>query len=212
MPFFTTVALTLEKINIELEWKRKGVNNKGNRGGALIGFKDINFKQCSILLHEDICRAAACYYTIFPRWGYALPDGSFNLLDYFFSMARKNTDQLKKQGYFDIKLDTIRIAMGLPSPKDTQRHTHDIREPIEKAMAEIEDEQAANGADLIAFEWYYEDTKKIEEYLQGKIRVFIHGNALQYMISREDQRTKEIRAAKKRTAKKKGVETNEAQN
>lgn len=198
----TNVIRKMEHINIEVEWKGRGAQNKGNRGGALIGFKDINFRQCYVTLHEDICNAVPSYYSVFPQWGYALPESAFNLLDYLYSMARKRTAQLKADGYFDVKLDTIRIAMGLPSPEDAKgRHTQLIKEPIEKAITAIEDEQLSMKANSIKMTPYYDDMAGIATYLQGFLRVQLEGDALDYMIAIESRRHRKAVSAEKKAKK-----------
>jgi len=83
----------------------------------------------------------ANYFTVFPRFAYALSNNAFSLVRYIFYLARQNTKAIKEKGTFNISLEAVRENLGLPSVEEVKqrRYRQQIMEPIEKAIEEIEE-------------------------------------------------------------------------
>ena len=80
------------------------------------------------------------YYTVFPRFAYALSNNAFSLVRYIFFIARQNTQTIKDKGTFTISLDSVRENLGLPAPAEVKNRKYKqyIIDPIEEAIEEIE--------------------------------------------------------------------------
>ena len=80
------------------------------------------------------------YYTVFPRFAYALSNNAFSLVRYIFFIARQNTQRIREKGTFTISLDAVRENLGLPAPEDVKNRKYKqyIIDPIEEAIEEIE--------------------------------------------------------------------------
>ncbi len=123
----------------------------------------------------------ANYFTIFPRFAYALSNNAFSLVRYIFFLARQNTQAIKKKGTFTISLEAVRENLGLPSVDDVKnrRYRQLIIEPIEKAIEEIE---AALQTVPEAKEYGFTitphgtDTSNINEWLQGFLEIGLKGD------------------------------------
>ena len=81
------------------------------------------------------------YFTVFPRFAYALNINAFNLVHYIFVLARQNTKDIKDKGSFNINLDSVRDRLGLPAPENVKnrRYRQLIIDPVENAIEEIEE-------------------------------------------------------------------------
>jgi len=120
----------------------------------------------------------APYYTIFPRFAYALSENAFTLISYIFFLARQstNTKKIKETGTFTIGLDSVRDYMGLLAPEEVKnrKHREKIINPIEAAIEEIE-EAARNEPEAQEYGFTITprgtDTTKIYEWLQGSLEI-----------------------------------------
>lgn len=79
-------------------------------------------------------------YTILPEYAFKLSENAFNLLRHIYSTAR--------QGKSKASFGTIIRQLNLPYAEDTEHKSRDIIEQIEKAVAEIEQNQT-NGIQLL---------------------------------------------------------------
>lgn len=213
-----TIIPKMGKINILIEKKNKKTGSTVEDGfifSPVFGESAVYKDKCKITVSSALFFAAQTYFTVFPRWAYSMTDDAFSLLDYIFYLARQNTVELKENGYFDIKLDTIRQRMGLPSPNEERRQADKILKPMNDALEAIEDAQLAVDDKIVYFELQCEDYRDARTFLQGKLRVKIEGKALDYMLLRERERQKAIAeqeklteapAAKKRRGRKKKTE------
>lgn len=212
----------LINIKIQTEWTETFRNEKTGKketkkttyGGTLIGEYLISTSRpCKVSIHTGLYVLSRQYFTVFPAWGWALPDSSFILLDYILYVARQRTEEIKNShtengGKFVIKIDTIREKMGLPSPKDAaHRYQQLIISPIEEAIEAIEDMQK-NGEAEITITPVYEETGKIADFLEGHLEIGLNGQVYDYMAARAkaievNTPPKIAKPAKKRGAKNK---------
>jgi hypothetical protein len=129
----------------------------------------------------------ANYYTVFPRFAYALPLNSFNIVRYIFSLARQNKEKIKDHGKFTISLDAIRENLGLPSPEDVKNRKYKqyIIDPIEAAIDEIE---TALRTVPEAQEYGFTitpvgtDTSNINQWLEGYLEIGLKGDFAETFI------------------------------
>ena len=123
----------------------------------------------------------ANYFTVFPRFAYALNGNAFSLVHYVFFIARQNTQAIKEKGTFTISLETIREYLGLPSVDEVKnrKYRQFIIEPIEKAIEETEEALlSVPEAKKYSFTItpYGTDTSNINEWLQGYLEIGLNGN------------------------------------
>lgn len=189
----------LLNIKIHTEWTETVKNEKTGKkeskktayGGTLIGEYIISTSRpCKVSIHTGLYILSRQYFTVFPAWGWALPDQAFILLDYILYVARQRTEEIKDSfdengGKFEIKIDTIREKMGLPTPKDAgYRHQQLIIDPIETAIVAIEDMQNKNGLPEITITPVYDETGKIADFLEGYLEIGLKGKVYDYMATR----------------------------
>lgn len=169
-----------------------------NAKAVLVSQRDISFNQCKISL-PPIIREATFYITLLPTWSYRLNENSFMLLDYIFYLARQNASKIIKDGHFNIKLESIRIHLGLPTPEEAGKDPKRlIFEPIEKAIEEIED--ARKDTNIKITPYYDHNYKHISEYLDGYIQIELDQQAYDYMnqiSQRQEKKYKESKNLKK---------------
>lgn len=116
------------------------------------------------------------YYTVFPRFAYALSINAFSLVRYIFFLARQNTQPIRDKGKFTISLDAVRENLGLPAPEDVKnrRYRQLIIEPIEQAIEEIENAlQTVPEAKNYGFTItpVVSDTGNINQWLEGYLEI-----------------------------------------
>jgi hypothetical protein len=189
------MSISIEgSITLNVDGKRKEVRNAK---AVLIAQRDITYNKCCVSL-PPILRGAT-YITLLPSWSYNLSENSFMLLDYIFYLARQSTRKIKEEGHFNISLEAIRLHLGLPSPRETQRHKQFISDPIEEAITEIEDSR--KGTDIKITPFYNLDYKNINEYLNGYLQIELDQVAQKYMEERALKQEEEYKKEQKRIEK-----------
>jgi len=121
---------------------KKGRNTIKEEGGVLFYHYRIENGYVKLSVNENFnMEFIANYFTVFPRFAYALSNNAFNLVRYIFSLARQNASKIKNNGTFTIGLDSVRENLGLPAPEEVKnsRYKQLIIEPIEAAIDEIEE-------------------------------------------------------------------------
>ena len=100
---------------------KKGRKTVKEEGGILFYHYKINNGFVTLSVNENFnLDFIANYFTVFPRFAYALSNNAFSLVRYIFFLARQNTQAIKEKGTFTIKLDLIRENLGLPAPEDVK--------------------------------------------------------------------------------------------
>jgi len=120
---------------------KKGRKTIREEGGVLFYHYHIENGYVKLSVNENFnLDFITNYYTVFPRFAYALSNNAFSLVRYIFFLARQNTPSIKDTGSFRINLDSVRENLGLPSPDEVKNRKYKqyIIDPIEDAIEEIE--------------------------------------------------------------------------
>ena len=161
---------------------KKGRKTVKEEGGILFYHYRLENGFVKLSVNENFnMEFIANYFTIFPRFAYALSNNAFSLVRYIFFLARQNTQAIKDKGTFRISLEAVRENLGLPSPEEVnnRKYRQFIIEPIEKAIEETEEalrnvpEAKEYGFTLTP---YGTDTSNINKWLQGYLEIGLNGD------------------------------------
>lgn len=160
---------------------KRGKKTVKEEGGILFYHYNINNNYVKLSVNENFnMEFIAGYFTVFPRFAFALGINAFSLVRYIVSLARQNTQKIAERGYFTISLDSVRENLGLPAPEEVKnrKYRQYIIEPIENAIEEIETASAKlPEASECAFTItpHVSDTSKINEWLEGYLEIGMNG-------------------------------------
>lgn len=161
---------------------KKGKKTVKEEGGVLFYHYRLNNGYVTLSVNENFnMEFIATYFTVFPRFAYALSNNAFSLVHYIFFLARQNTKAIKNKGTFTISLKAVRENLGLPSVDEVnnRKYKQYIIDPIEKAIEEIEDAlQNVPEAKEYGFTitLYTEDTSNINKWLEGYLEIGLNGD------------------------------------
>ena len=167
---------------------KKGRKTVKEEGGILFYHYRLENGFVKLSVNENFnMEFIANYFTIFPRFAYALSNNAFSLVRYIFFLARQNTQAIKEKGTFTISLEAVRENLGLPSVEDVKnrRYRQLIIEPIEKAIEEVEEalltvpEAKEYGFTITP---YGTDASGINEWLQGYLEIGLKGDFAETFI------------------------------
>jgi len=167
---------------------KKGRETVKEEGGILFYHYRLENGFVKLSVNENFnMEFIANYFTIFPRFAYALSNNAFSLVRYIFFLARQNTQAIKEKGTFTISLEAVRENLGLPSVEDVKnrRYRQLIIEPIEKAIEEVEEalltvpEAKEYGFTITP---YGTDTSNIRVWLQGYLEIGLNGDFAETFI------------------------------
>ncbi|MGI6227200.1 MAG: hypothetical protein ACOYJ1_13200, partial [Peptococcales bacterium] len=177
--------------------KVAGVIKKGNREIAStiqVLFTGMTIKNgnCIVDINEKMdIEFLAQYITLLPKWTYKLNSTAYEIIDYIFYRARQSTSDIKKQGYFNVSLDSISKHISQPDPKDTVKHSQYIIDPLLEAITEIEDTQRGkNGIKITPY--YNDDYLNVHEFLKGYLKIDLSEDLKEYFIDRAKEKEKAI--------------------
>ena len=176
-----------------------------------------------IYLNSELNLTIFTAYTSFlPLWAYRLENlDAFLLVRYIFYTARmkggnfsdpEKADQNDKHPYkyFTLVFDSIRDALGLPSPVDVvgRKYKEKIKDPIESAIEDVEKEIARiNNPEksiLVTLTPKGTDaTNNIEEYLRCKLEIGIVDTFANSFIEASVKHEKKVQDYRKRIEKEK---------
>lgn len=161
---------------------KKGRKTVKEEGGVLFYHYEIENGFVTLSVNENFnLDFIANYFTIFPRFAYALGNNAFTLVRYIFYLARQNTKAIKEKGSFTISLEAVRENLGLPSVDEVKnrKYRQFIIEPIEKAIEEIE-EALVNVPEAKEYGFtitpHKTETNNIKEWLQGYLEIGLNGD------------------------------------
>ena len=161
---------------------KKGRKTVKEEGGILFYHYIIDNGYVKLFVNENFnMEFIAPYFTVFPRFAYALSNNAFNLVRYIFFLARQNTPSIKNKGTFSISLEAVRENLGLPAPSEVKnsKYKQFIIEPIEAAIEEIEETaKAAPEAKEYGFTItpVGTDTSNIYKWLEGYLEIGLNGD------------------------------------
>ena len=163
--------------------------------------------QVSITLQKDgfFSYLSYEYFTIIPKWAFKLDNKAFALLQLIFERARIETktitDENRKKGSFsfNISMQHIQNSLNIPSADKTKHHKREIKEPILKAIEDIENEykneiridESGNYEKNIDLEILLkpkrneqaEYSETIQEFLKQYIEITLKGQFAEYFIN-----------------------------
>lgn len=120
---------------------RKGTKNTVSQTTIEVLFTGAHLKSgiCTVYINSRVnWNFVMSFYTIMPQWCFQLKNNAYDLVRYIFYLARQNTQEIEAKGYFTISMRAIHAVLNLPDVAETTHPKQDIREPIEKAIEEIE--------------------------------------------------------------------------
>lgn len=166
-------------------------------------FTGANIKngQCTIYFNERISWSFITrYFTILPRYYFRLPSRASDLLYYIFFLARQHTKDIAERGYFTIGFRAIQSKLQLPSEVGNTRPQQTIKQPIEDATQQLEEEHHRQYGNM-EFQLLpcYDETANIKDYLDnGYLKVTLVGNFAKTFIQISQDTAKQIEQAEKR--------------
>lgn len=156
---------------------------------------------CRVMLNYELnWQPLFQYFTVLPKFALMLGNRPFDLLYTIFYLARQNSKQIKAKGYFDIGFRAIQQRLELPNEADTKEPTKHIRQPIENAIAAIEEQLKAAGEeqDLIITP-VFDVRSNIREYLDnGYLRITFKGSYAAPFIADSTKQERAIEKHQKR--------------
>lgn len=188
--------------------KIKGKVKKSKKKGAEIEALEVLFTgaritkgQCYIFLNPRINWGFLTqYFTILPRYYFRLPNRASDLLYYIFFLARQHTREIEERGYFTIGFRAIQHKLQLPNELSSPNPQRDIKEVIETAIVQLEDEHSKTYDDMeFSLLPVYDKEAPIAEYLNnGYLKVELKGAFASTFIAISKNTEKQIAKAQKR--------------
>ena len=196
----------LDAMDVITNLKLKAVVKKGKKSfttapadaegeGILVMFTGaaVANNYCKVMLNYKVnWQPLFQYFTILPKFAFQLKSRPFDLLYTIFYLARQNNKQIREKGYFTMGFRTIQQRLDLPSEIDNKDPQKTIRQPIEEAIAAIEQHLVAEEPEL-AIVPVYDDRANIRDYLEnGYLRIELKGSYAGYFIEQSENRQKQI--------------------
>lgn len=143
------------------------------------------------------------YFTILPKYYFALPNRASDLLYYIFYLARQRTKDIEERGYFTIGFRAIQSRLQLPSEICNTDPKRTIKQPIEDAIEQIEDAHSATYQNMeFGLLPVCDETAPIAEYLDnGYLQVSLKGAFAGSFIEISKDAAKQIEAARKKASR-----------
>lgn len=160
--------------------------------------------QCTVFFNPRISWSfIAQYFTILPRYYFKLPNRASDLLYYLFYIARQHTKDIKERGYFTIGFRAIQHRLQLPSEVGNTRPQQTIKQPIEDAIAELENEHKSLYGNMeFSLLPVYDEAASVKDYLDnGYLKVGLTGEFAETFIEISEETAKQIETAQKRQAR-----------
>lgn len=194
--------LNLDKLtSIKITGERYG---KERPGGDRIGLFDAKEEEggYSLILNDLIdWNAIAKFYTIMPKWIFKLSSTAFQMAFYIFYLARQNAKKISETHSFTISLRALKGQLNLPDETETRETKKLIKQPIEKAIEEINDE--AKTKDFrISLTPKFKGNESIKYYLDtGKLKVKITGSYFSTFKKIDMKAKRKIETSEKKQSK-----------
>lgn len=197
----------LDTIQIEVRTQTKGRKRADYKKAYLFtahsivkGNVSVNFNNGDILTNWDFLFSQ---YTILPKYAFELKGNAFNLLSYIYDRARQNAKELAEHGQFRVTYKSIIQNLTLPNPEEIHNINRDIIEPIDKAIAEIEEKAQGKIKFMQAENIVDGKGKLLEQVNTGYIQVQLNEDESQRFENIAHKRQKLQNKAKKTNTEKK---------
>ena len=205
------------KIKVEDEQTEEAEDGEDRKLRVLFTGADIERGQCFIYLNPHINWSFLTqYFTILPTYYFRLSNRASDLLYYIFYLARQHTGEKdivevtdettgkKRQAVvFNISFRAIQHKLMLPNEKGAANPQRDIRDAIEDAIEQIEDEHKKTYNNMeFSLLPVYDLNSSITEYLDnGYLKVELKGDFATTFIAISKDTEKQIAESKKRQAR-----------
>ncbi len=187
------------------QWVGYGKNKqeiRAKKKQVLIGYDVTRRGTSEFEMKKDTINFFCLYYSLFPKWIYNLKNNkAYALADHVYYIAHQRKKGISKNGVFNISFENIRIILGLPSPKETEKHSEKIINPILKAIEDIELEQEKNNSNskLFLTPFYNFNFKNASDFLSsGYLQIKIDCETKKYISKRNESKKKKEGAKQKR--------------
>ena len=191
--------------------KIKGKVKKSAKKGAEIDALEVLFTgaridkgQCYIFFNPRISWGFLTqYFTILPRYYFRLPNRASDLLYYIFFLARQRTRDIKERGYFTISFRAIQHKLQLPNEKGLNNPQRDIKDAIEDAIEQLENEHSEMYGNMeFSLLPVYDEEAPIADYLdKGYLKVALKGAFASTFIAISNNTENQIADYRKRQAR-----------
>lgn len=188
--------------------KIKGKVKKSKKKGIEMDTLEVLFTgariekgQCFIFFNPRISWGFLTqYFTILPRYYFKLSNRASDLLYYIFYLARQHTKDIEARGYFTISFRAIQHRLQLPCEVGNTRPLQTIKQPIETAIEELEDEHSKTYGNMeFSLLPVYNEECPIAEYLDnGYLKVELKGAFASTFIAISKNTEKQITEVQKR--------------
>lgn len=151
-------------------------NGKKSIGGIV--FYNYKFENAiaTISVNENMpMNLLANFFTMFPLFAYGLSTNAFDLVYYIMYLARQNGANIaKNNGKFTISIEAVRQFLELPAPSEVMNYKYyeKIRDPIESAIEEIEENMPDDDFHFTITP-RYSDGSTITAWLNGDLEIEI---------------------------------------
>jgi len=157
--------------------------------------------QCTIYFNPRINWAGLTqYFTILPTYYFRLPNRASDLLYYIFYLARQNTKEIEERGYFTVGFRAIQHRLQLPNEKGAANPQRDIKDAIEAAIVQLEEEHKATYNNMeFSLLPVCDDKAPIADYLDnGYLKVTLTGGFARSFIELSKDTAKRIAEAERK--------------
>lgn len=160
---------------------------------------------CMVVLNDELnWNVLIQFYTYLPEYYFRLSSKADALLYTIFYLARQRGKELKEKGCFKIGFRTLQYRMGLPDEKGLVHAKRDIKDVIEEAITEIEENHRATyGNDFLQLtpKGYSEDDNVTKFLDNGYLEVRLGGEFLNPFIKAGNLKAQKVTQARKRQEK-----------
>jgi hypothetical protein len=160
----------------------------------------ISKNQCYIFFNTRInWNFLLQYFTILPKYYFKLSNKASDLIYYIFYLARQNAKNIEKNGYFTISLRAIQHKLQLPNENGINNPQRDIKDAIENAIEQIEEEHAKYYKNTeLSILPVYNKKDSITDYLEnGYLKIGLTGDFAKKFIEINQIKNEKIQAIKK---------------
>ena len=160
---------------------------------------------CMVVLNDELnWNVLIQFYTYLPEYYFRLSSKADALLYTIFYLARQRGKELKEKGCFKIGFRTLQYRMGLPDEKGLNNAKRDIKDVIEEAITEIEENHMATyGNDFLQLTPKgYSENDNITKFLDnGYLEVRLGGEFLNPFVKAGNLKVQKVTQARKRQEK-----------
>lgn len=159
---------------IQLHQTIKTAKKTKYNGGVVFYNCEIENNIVTVTMNEKIeTDLLANFFTVLPLFAYKLSKDAFQIVHYIMYLARQNGDKLAKtNGIFHVSIEAVRQYLELPTPDEVinYKYNEKIREPIERAIAEIE-ENMPDDTFHFTITPRFEDDTSVKTWLNGDLEI-----------------------------------------